>query len=99
MEYFEPLKAAKAIDDHRVEVTFKNGRIGIFDCRPYFDVGYYRPLRDPEFFKLAHVALGDLAWPNDIDIGSDDVWDETIPKARPKARRTRTPAKREPARA
>ena len=82
MKYFEPLKEAKALDDHRVKVTFKNGRVGIFDCSPYFDVGYYRPLRDPSFFRLAHVALGDLAWPNDIDIGSDDVWDEAITEKR-----------------
>jgi len=93
MKYFETLKAAKALDDHRVEVTFRGGRVGVFDCRPYFKVGYYKPLRDPEFFKLAHVAMGDLAWPGDIDIGSDDVWDETEPKYVPnKPRRARAMA-------
>lgn len=58
------------MDDHRVEVTFKGGRVGVLDCRPYFSVGYYKPLRDPELFKKAHVSLGHLAWPGDKSIGS-----------------------------
>ena len=67
---------ARAIDDHRVAVVFRKGRKGIFDCRPYFGIGYYRKLNNPEFFKCAFVSCGDLAWPGDIDIGADDVWDE-----------------------
>ena len=31
MKYFETLKEAKAIDDHRVAVTFSKGRNGVFD--------------------------------------------------------------------
>ena len=81
MRYFETLKDAHALDNHRVEVTFKGGRVGLFDCQPYFSAGYYKPLRDPALFGKAHVSLGDLAWPGDIDIGADDVWDEATPKA------------------
>ena len=79
MKYFETLKEAKVLDDHRVAVTFAKGRKGVFDCRPYFGVGYYSKLNDPAFFKCAFVSCGDLAWPGDIDIGCDDVWDETMP--------------------
>ena len=89
MEYFETIKEAKAIDDHRVAVVFRKGRSGIFDCRPYFGLGYYRKLNDPAFFKCAFVSCGDLAWPGDIDIGADDVWDETVPAPRTSRRRTK----------
>jgi len=84
MGHFETLKEARALDDHRVKVTFKGGRVGVFDCRPYFSAGYYKTLRNPEIFRMAHVSLGDLAWPGDIDIGSDDVWDVATPKVRAK---------------
>ena len=79
MKYFETLKEAKVLDDHRVAVTFAKGRKGVFDCRPYFGLGYYSKLNDPAFFKCAFVSCGDLAWPGDIDIGCDDVWDEAMP--------------------
>ena len=80
MKYFETLKKARAIDNHLVEVTFKGGRVAIFDCSTYFGTGYYKPLMNPELFSQAHVSLGDLAWPGDIDIGADDVWDEARPR-------------------
>lgn len=78
MENFETIAKARALDDHRVEVVFQGGSKGIFDCAPYFELAYYKPLKDPVFFKFAHVSLGDLAWPNDIDIGADDVWDNAV---------------------
>ncbi len=76
MNTYRLLTAARAIDDHRVSVTFDDGTTGVLDCRPYFSMGYYRPLKNPSFFRCAHVSYGALAWPNDIDIGADDVWDE-----------------------
>ena len=78
MRYFETLKSARIIDDHSVEVTFRGGRVAVFDCSPYFEVGYYQPLKDPDLFRKVFVAQGDLAWPGDIDIGADDVWDDAV---------------------
>ena len=88
MKAFVKLKEAHAIDNHRVAVVFRDGREGIFDCSPYFGLGYYRKLNDANFFKTAFVSCGDLAWPGDIDIGADDVWDET--ESAPKTARRRT---------
>ena len=93
-QYFETLKEAKAIDDHRVAVVFRKGRKGVFDCAPYFGMGYYRKLNDPKFFKSAFVSCGDLAWPGDIDIGADDVWDEAIPAPSKTRRKTAKSAKK-----
>ena len=64
--------------DSRVAVTFENGERGVFDCRPYFDMGYYKPLNDPAVFKCVRVSYGWLNWPGDIDIGADDVWRESV---------------------
>ena len=84
MDDFRLLADAKAIDDHRVSVTFDDGTTGVFDCRPYFGMGYYKPLTNPAFFRCAHVSYGALAWPNDIDIGADDVWDEATRSSPPR---------------
>lgn len=74
MKGYELLKCATALDDHRVSVVFENGERGVFDCRPYFNMGYYKPLTDPAVFKCVRVSYGWLNWPGDIDIGADDVW-------------------------
>ena len=74
MASYQLLKEASAIDDHRVNVVFDNGEHGVFDCSPYFDIGYYKPLTNPVVFKCVRVSYGWLNWPGDIDIGADDVY-------------------------
>jgi len=93
MKYFDTLKEATALDDHRVAVVFREGRKAVFDCRPYFGLGYYKKLNNPTFFKCVFVSCGDLAWPGDIDIGADDVWDEATPVSQPARHKTRAKAK------
>lgn len=83
MKEYELLKEAKAIDSHRVAVVFENGDKGVFDCAPYFDMGYYKPLTDPAVFKCVRVSYGWLNWPGDIDIGADDVWEGTVRESMP----------------
>jgi hypothetical protein len=73
MASYQLLKEASAIDDHRVDVVFENGEHGVFDCSPYFDMGYCKLLTNPAVFKCVRVSYGWLNWPGDIDIGADDV--------------------------
>ena len=75
---YELIKDATVVDNYRVAVTFENGERGVFDCRPYFGMGYYKPLNDPAVFKCVRVSYGWLNWPGDIDIGADDVWREAV---------------------
>jgi len=92
VNYYEMLTDAKAIDDHRVFVTFEGGQTGLFDCSGYFGKPYWRKLSDPAFFKCAHVSYGTLTWPEDIDIEPEEVWEDAVrtdspsrvnPKSRP----------------
>ena len=85
MSSYELIKEAKAIDDHRVSVVFNNGESGVFDCAPYFDMSYYKPLTNPAVFKGVQVSFGWLNWPGDIDIGADDVWDDIKARGKVKA--------------
>ena len=75
---YETLAAAKAIDDHRLAVTFENGTQGVFDCAPYFNQPYWKKLKDPAFFRGVYVDYGHLTWPGDIDISPLEVWTDTI---------------------
>ena len=37
--------------DYHLRVTFTNGEIGIYDCRPLLDFGVFRELRDVGYFR------------------------------------------------
>ena len=78
MVKYETLTSAKAIDNHRVAVTFEGGERGVFDCAPYFNQSYWKPLNDPSIFKGAYVEYGHLTWPGDIDISPLEVWEDTV---------------------
>ena len=67
--------SARALDDYKVAVTFDTGDTGIFDCIRYLSKPYWKPLNDKAFFKQVRVDYGTLVWPNEIDIGPEDVWE------------------------
>ena len=77
--YFDyvSVDSAKPIDNHRIEVVFKNGMLGVFDCTPYFKDPFWKRLSEPGFFKQVCVEGGTLTWPNDIDIAPEEVWHQS----------------------
>ena len=69
--------SARALPDCLVRVEFDNGAAGVFDCKPFLDDPVRKRLSDPAFFRLVRAECGTLAWPGDIDIAPEDVWDNT----------------------
>ena len=75
MEIIHDIVAVKPLDGYRVGVVFDTGEHGVFDCTRYLEKPYWRRLKDLEFFRQVHVDYGTLVWPDDIDIGPEDVWE------------------------
>ena len=78
MEVIHDIVKARPLDNYRVEVLFDTGERGVFDCSRYLDKPYWRKLRDPAFFRRVFVDYGTLVWPDDIDIGPEDVWEFAV---------------------
>ena len=36
----------KPLPDYRLEITFSNGEVGLYDCRDLLDFGVFQELRD-----------------------------------------------------
>lgn len=85
MKAYASVVSAKALPDFRVQVVFDTGACGVFDCTPLLSDPFWQRLSDPAFFRLVHAADGTLAWPNDIDIAPEDVWEGTIKEPGPTA--------------
>ena len=67
--------AAKPLDGYKVDVEFDTGERGIFDCTRYLDKPYWKRLNDKDFFRQVFVGYGTLVWPDEIDIGPEDIWE------------------------
>lgn len=69
------VQAVSVLPEHRLAVTFRDGRSGILDCstvRTPGDHGIFEPLANPEFFASVTINLGALTWPNGADL--DPAW-------------------------
>ena len=78
MEVIHDILQACPLEDYKVAVVFDTGERAVFDCSRYLDKPYWRRLKDPEFFRKVFVDYGTLVWPEDIDIGPEDVWEFAV---------------------
>lgn len=63
------------LTDFRLELTFRNGEKGIFDCRPHLEMPCMENLRDPAYFSRATVCRGTVVWPEGEDICPDELYE------------------------
>ncbi|MEN6452198.1 MAG: DUF2442 domain-containing protein [Thermoguttaceae bacterium] len=72
------VKAVKPGDDYCLEITFTNGEIGVYDCKPLLNFGVFRELRDESYFRQAAVAYGTVVWPHEQDICPDTLYVDSL---------------------
>ena len=65
-------------DEYKLEITFTNGEVGIFDCGHLVDFGVFREFRDVGYFSSARVAHGTVVWPHDQDICPDTLYEDSL---------------------
>ena len=61
-------------DDYTLEITFTNGEVGIYDCKPLLDFGVFQELKDIRYFKQACAADGTVILPHEQDICPDTLY-------------------------
>jgi len=61
-------------DDYKLEITFSNGEVGIFDCAYLTNFGVFGELKDVAYFRRARVQHGTVVWPNEQDICPDTLY-------------------------
>ena len=64
----------KALANFQLAVWFENGKLGVFDTKPYLDKGVFSQLKDPVLFQQAYVAWDTVCWPNNLDIAPDTLY-------------------------
>ena len=71
------VKAVVAKEGYRLEITFSNGEVGVYDCSPILDFGVFKELRDISYFKQARAVGGTVVWPHEQDICPDTLYEDS----------------------
>lgn len=69
----------KPLPDYRLYVELEDGRKGIFDMKPYLDIGVFRELRDVVYFNRVGILYGAITWPHEQDIAPETLLAEMQP--------------------
>ena len=67
----------KPLSDYRLELTFENKEIKIFDVKPYLDTGLFKTLRDDKYFKTVKVSYDTIEWPNGVDLDPEVLYEKS----------------------
>ena len=68
------VKAVKAKGNYKLEITFSNGEVGIYDCSPLLNFGVFCELKDKIYFQQVRAAYGTVVWPHEQDICPDTLY-------------------------
>lgn len=76
--YFSVIKV-KPLNDYKLEITFENNEIRIFDMKPFLDKGMYNELKNKVLFKTAKVSFDSVEWANGLDIDPEFLYTKSNP--------------------
>jgi len=71
------VKAVVPRDGYKLEITFTNGEVGVFDCSHLLSFGVFRELRDVGYFERVRVQGGTVVWPHEQDICPDTLYQDS----------------------
>jgi hypothetical protein len=72
-------KVVKPLPDYRIYVEIEDGRRGVFDMKPYLDLGVFRELKDEHYFNQVGILFGAVTWPHEQDIAPETLIGEMAP--------------------
>ncbi len=63
----------KPLPDYCIFVEIKDGRTGVFDVKPYLEVGIFKELKNIDYFNQVGIMFGAVTWPNEQDISPETL--------------------------
>lgn len=73
------VRSVEVLPDYRLNVRFVDGLEGVVDMKNMLwssSAGVFESLREQTVFSQAHVVLGAVTWPGDLDLAPDAMYDE-----------------------
>lgn len=64
----------RALADFQLELSFQDGKRGVFDMKPYLGKGVFKELESPGYFSLVTIENGTASWPNGADMAPERLY-------------------------
>jgi hypothetical protein len=64
-------------DDFKLILTFENGEIKEFDCKPILNEKPFDSIANMFIFRQVRVEHGTVVWPNEVDIAPETLYLES----------------------
>lgn len=61
-------------DDFNLFLTFENGEIREFDCKPILNDKPFDSIANEFIFRQVKVEHGTVVWPNEVDIAPETLY-------------------------
>ncbi len=72
------VKEVRAAPGYRLEILFRNGEHGVFDCNSYRGYECLSGIWSEDVFNKVVADPGPVMWPNGADLCPDEVYDRSI---------------------
>ena len=72
------VKKVKPLSNYKLELTFENREIKIFDVKPYLNTGLFKTLKDEKLFNMVKVLYDSIAWPNGVDLDPEILYEKSM---------------------
>ncbi|WP_128546547.1 DUF2442 domain-containing protein [Larkinella soli] len=66
------------LPDYCLELHFTNQEKRFFNVKPYLSFGIFSELKDGNLFNRVKSGNGGVWWPNDIDLGPNTLYLESV---------------------
>ena len=67
----------KPLKEYKLELTFENKEVKIFDLKPYLDTGLFKTLTDKNIFRMVKISYDTIEWPNGVDLDPEVLYEKS----------------------
>ena len=68
------VKDVRPNSDFTITLTFTNDEVGVFDVKPFLNIGVFQELRNLSVFNSVKVFMGSIQWQNGQDFCPDSLY-------------------------
>jgi hypothetical protein len=65
------IEGARSLENHKLELRFRDGFVGRIDLTPALWGPIFEPLKNPDYFRQFRLEDDTIRWPNDADFCPD----------------------------
>ncbi|MBF0491280.1 MAG: DUF2442 domain-containing protein [Deltaproteobacteria bacterium] len=71
------IKTVKAELGYELELEFDSGERKKFDVKPYLEFGFFKELKDINYFCKVRPFMGTIQWPHGQDFCPDTLYEKS----------------------